>query len=230
MRGWRIGAALVVVAIALAGWWFWSGRGRRWRSPNDPAAVRAWVTLAGDSLQVVIYWRAVDNSVGPLRSRVTFDQSEATVQHPVELAGSDTTWFVAPEAGITATGQACIENNDARNCTPWQFVRPAARAGSDSELAHPGTRIVIRPEGMQVDPDIGGRCTAWRQAHPDSSPWVSINQQAVPSCTGPNGQPTLAKFCAFAVLPDGRRVKTGASRNNAYCDQLFRRWVSERAL
>ena len=45
---------------------------------------------------------------------------------------------------------------------------------------------------------------------------------------GPNGKPTVAKFCAFAVLSDGRRVKTANSSNDIYCERLFRAWVRER--
>jgi hypothetical protein len=55
-----------------------------------------------------------------------------------------------------------------------------------------------------------------------------VNRQAVPECTGPNGKPTVAQFCAFAVLTDGRRVMTISSRKVAYCDELFRRWSLER--
>ena len=55
-----------------------------------------------------------------------------------------------------------------------------------------------------------------------------MNQQAVRECTGPNGKPTVAQFCAFAVLSDGRRVLTASSQNVEYCDELFRRWSAER--
>jgi hypothetical protein len=50
----------------------------------------------------------------------------------------------------------------------------------------------------------------------------------VPECTGPNARPTVAQFCAFAVLPDRRRVKTTNSANNSYCDELFEEWIRER--
>jgi hypothetical protein len=38
----------------------------------------------------------------------------------------------------------------------------------------------------------------------------------------------VAQFCAFAVMPDGRRVKTRNSSNNRYCDELFAEWIRER--
>ena len=45
---------------------------------------------------------------------------------------------------------------------------------------------------------------------------------------GPNGKPTVAQFCAFAVLEDGDRVKTENSTNSPYCETLFQAWVRER--
>jgi hypothetical protein len=56
---------------------------------------------------------------------------------------------------------------------------------------------------------------------------VDVNRKAVPECTGPNGKPTVAQFCAFAVLEDGRRTKASNSADNPYCDRLFRDWSSE---
>ena len=41
-------------------------------------------------------------------------------------------------------------------------------------------------------------------------------------------KPTVAQFCAFAILSDGRRVKTENSVNNPYCEQLFQDWVRQR--
>jgi hypothetical protein len=89
------------------------------------------------------------------------------------------------------------------------------------------TRIIVQPSGLQVDPDVGGRCAEWQASHPDQSVWISVNQRAVPECTGPNARPTVAQFCAFAVLPDGRRVKTANTANNRYCDELFVEWSRE---
>ena len=94
-------------------------------------------------------------------------------------------------------------------------------------MAGPNT-IVIQPQGIQVDPDVGGKCAEWQQKHPDASVWITVNRRAVPECTGPNQKPTVAQFCAFAVLPDGRRVKTANSANNRYCDELFEEWTRER--
>ena len=73
-----------------------------------------------------------------------------------------------------------------------------------------------------------GRCASWQQQNPGRSVWVTVNQQAVPECTGLNGKPTVAQFCAFAVLSDGRRVRTHSSEKVEYCNELFRKWREER--
>ena len=90
------------------------------------------------------------------------------------------------------------------------------------------SRIEIQPAGMQVDLDLMGRCAAWQRQNPGRSVWVTVNQKAIPECTGPNGKPTVAQFCAFAVLADGQRVKTLSSMKVEYCDELFRKWQAER--
>ena len=51
-------------------------------------------------------------------------------------------------------------------------------------------------------------------------------REAVADCMGPNGKPTVAQFCAFAVLEDGPRVKTENSTNDPYCEGLFQAWVT----
>jgi hypothetical protein len=89
-------------------------------------------------------------------------------------------------------------------------------------------RIVVRPSGRQVDPDVGGKCAQWQRNNPDRSVWIEVNDRAVAECTGPNGKPTVAQFCAFAVLQNGERVKTENSTNNPYCERLYQDWVRER--
>jgi hypothetical protein len=167
---------------------------------------------------------------------------------------TDTLRLPAPAAGETAAGYSCVATVQAarlsrETCTPWQYVRPTAELqpappARDSATARDSARgkqrqsakavepvvahIVIQPEGQQVDPDVGGKCSAWQRRHPDLNVWVDVNREAVPDCTGPNGKPTVAKFCAFAVLTDGRRVKTASSTNDAYCERLFQAWLRER--
>jgi hypothetical protein len=83
--------------------------------------------------------------------------------------------------------------------------------------------------------DLARRSAAGRIAggsrqrkNPTRSVWVEVNEEAVADCTGPNGKPTVAQFCAFAIMEDGRRVKTANSTDNPYCDRLFRDWSAER--
>ncbi len=90
------------------------------------------------------------------------------------------------------------------------------------------SRIEVQPTGMQVDLDQNGRCASWQRANPGRSVWVAVNEQAVRECTGPNGKPTVAQFCAFAVLTDGRRVKTLSSAKVDYCNELYDDWSEER--
>jgi hypothetical protein len=162
---------------------------------------------------------------------------------------TDTLRIRAPKVGETASGYSCVAavhgpRLSRETCTPWQYVRPMAQAPSAPVVVdtaphaarkQPRTqvpvsvvRIVIQPAGQQVDPDLGGRCAAWQQRNPSRTVWIEVNQEAVPECMGPNGRPTVAQFCAFALLTDGRRVKTGSSTNNAYCDRLYQEWIRER--
>jgi hypothetical protein len=143
---------------------------------------------------------------------------------------ADTLLLAAPPAGEIITGVSCVSafhpgQMQEEACTPWQFVRPMA---TDEAAGATAQRIVVQPAGLQVDPDVTGACARWQQAHPSESVWIEVNQTAVPDCTGPNRKPTVAQFCAFAVLPDGRRAKTANSANNPYCQVLFEEWIRER--
>ena len=167
---------------------------------------------------------------------------------------SDTVRIGGPPVGGTAMGHSCVSGVHGsrlslESCTPWQFVRPGVQApprvkpqrdtGKNGDTAKKAAvapsvtgqevvlRLVIRPTGQQVDPDIGGKCAAWQRDNPGKSVWIQVNQTAVPDCMGPNGKPAVAQFCAFAVLEDGRRVKTENSTNNPYCDELYRAWARE---
>jgi hypothetical protein len=224
------------------------------KRPTLPRAVevtdvRSTIEQEGDSLRVVVSWRLVLPR-GPELAESTrvevgiSDGAQSQVTTVPANEHSDTLRVPAPSPGQTAAGYSCVAAMTRgrlapENCTPWQFVRPAAgqsRADSAPAVAKPRagvtpkvSRIVVQPEGMQVDPDVGARCAAWQRQNPGRSVWIAVNSQAIPECTGPNGKPTVAQFCAFAILTDGRRVMTVGSRKVAYCDELFRRWSSERA-
>ncbi|MBA3496110.1 MAG: hypothetical protein M3Q93_15725 [Gemmatimonadota bacterium] len=253
-RRWPL-VLLLLAILGVAGGGLWVIR-RQLRPPNRARMmmatnVRSEIIVAGDSLDVVVSWALADTAAGlPDSVRVEVglgDGQESVATMTPSHRQADTLRVRAPAPGETATGYSCAAPvRGARlareRCTPWQFVRPSARAagaagGADS--ATPGSkragapapkvlRIVIEPDGQQVDPDVAGRCAAWQQLNPGRAVWIEVNQEAVPECMGPNGKPTVAKFCAFAVLVNGRRIKTENSSNDAYCERLFQAWVRER--
>jgi hypothetical protein len=209
--------------------------------------VRSTVAQEGESLRVVVDWRLVMPRGPELAesTRVEVGVNDGAISQVATVPAneySDTLRVPAPAPGQTASGYSCVApmtrgRLTPESCTPWQFVRPAAgQTRADSAPARTPraaaaikvSRIVVQPEGMQVDPDLEARCATWQQRNPGRSVWVTVNRQAIKECTGPNGKPTVAQFCAFAVLSDGRRVKTLSSENVDYCDELFRTWSAER--
>jgi hypothetical protein len=195
------------------------------------AEVRSALAEVGDSLQVVVSWDLTlsDPAGRPdsVQIKVTPGRGNGPVlatQTANQLA--DTVYLRVPQRGETLAGLSCVVTEHEgypvdESCTPWQYVRPTAAAGETVN------QIVIRPSGLQVDPDLGGKCAQWQRAHPDRSVWVQVNVTAVPECTGPNRKPAVAQFCAFAVLPGGKRVKTATSSNSSYCEELFVEWSRE---
>lgn len=202
---------------------------------SQATEVRSAISQRADSLVVVVSWylTLADSTGQPdsIRIKVRADQAPDSLigmQSANQLA--DTLLIAAPPAGESLTGISCVMafhpgQLQEESCTPWQFVRPLA---SDESAGTAAQRIVVQPAGLQVDPDVTGACARWQQAHPTESVWVEVNRTAVPDCTGPNRKPTVAQFCAFAVLPDGRRAKTANSANNPYCEELFEEWIRER--
>lgn len=248
---------LSIAAIGGAIWYF-RGRIAARVEPQMGLAshVRSAVSAAGDSLEVVVAWQFSDPGRGGRPDSVRVEVGvEGTDPRVALLGGSqraDTLRVASPAPGTTAMGHSCVSGVYGsrlwrETCTPWQFVRPSAGQSpapkiprdsvvKDKKTKHTGAtagpsqilRILVRPAGQQVDPDIGGRCAAWQHSNPGLSVWVAVNETAVAECMGPNGKPTVAQFCAFAVLQDGSRVKTENSTNNPYCEELFQVWVRER--
>jgi hypothetical protein len=232
-RNWVIYAGLTMVVLTLM------LEGFLWHRPPQPllpslsqaTEVRSTLSELADSLRVVVSWDLTlaepTGRPDSIRIRVVQDQpphAVTAIQSSTQLA--DTVYLPMPGRGQTLSGVSCAAAEHLgpapdESCTPWQYVRPSASpTGTVND-------IVIRPTGLQVDPDVDGRCARWQQENPDRSVWIAVNQTAVPECTGPNKKPTVAQFCAFAVLPDGRRVKTANSLNNSYCDELFVEWSRE---
>ena len=215
---------------------FLSDRPSRTPLPSFSRAteVRSTITETADSLQVVVGWDltlsvpeglpdSVVVRVIPEGQMDTVTSSQSTQQL------TDTVYLPAPAAGQTLQGHSCVAAQHWAQplqevCTPWQYVRPAAALAA-TVLPR---QIVVQPRGLQVDPDIGGKCAEWQRTHSADSVWIEVNRKAVPECTGPNQKPIVAQFCAFVVLPDGRRMKTANSINNRYCEGLFAEWIRER--
>jgi hypothetical protein len=220
------------------------------REPNLPVTedVRSDILSEGDSLAVAVQWsiEAASTAGVPESVRVEVglgDGDVAQFSTVPSQAQTDTAIVPAPAPGQTATGYSCVAavrhgRLGREKCTPWQFVRPTGTVTDTGAKSQVGARtpaagsrvqrIVVQPEGVQVDPDVNGRCARWQRDNPGSSVWVEINRTAVPECTGPNGKPTVAQFCAFAVLTDGRKVATRASEGIPYCERLFAEWGKER--
>jgi hypothetical protein len=232
-RNWLIyaGIATIVAALMLEGFL----RHRPQQLPLPPLSqateVRSAISELADSLQVVVSWDlTLSEPAGrpdSIRIRVVPEpQQQGVVALQASSQLADTVYLPAPLRGQTLSGISCAAAEHPgvsaeESCTPWQYVRPEATPVATIN------QIVIKPSGLQVDPDVGGRCAEWQRTHPDQSVWIVVNRTAVPDCTGPNRKPTVAQFCAFAVLPDGRRVKTANSSNNSYCEELFVEWSRE---
>ena len=210
--------------------------------------VRSDILPEGDSLAVAVQWSMEAASMAGVPESVRVevglgDGDVAQFSTVPSQAQTDTAVVPAPAPGQTATGYSCVAavrhgRLGREKCTPWQFVRPAVEVTDSAAKPQTGARtpgpasgvrrVVVQPEGVQVDPDVNGRCARWQRDNPGSSVWIETNRTAVPECTGPNGKPTVAQFCAFAVLGDGRKVTTRASRGIPYCERLFEAWGKER--
>ncbi len=235
-RTWLIYALLIMGAAGLMFEGFLFDHPTRVPLPSlsQATGVRSTIAETAGSLRVVVGWdltlsepEGVPDSV-VVRVIPDSPADAVTATRPAHQL-TDTAYVPAPAVGGTATGRSCVaaQHGEAPSeevCTPWQYVRPSATALA----AVAPSRIVIQPSGLQIDPDIDGKCTEWQRTHPPDSVWIVVNLTAVPECTGPNRKPTVAQFCAFVVLPDGRRVKTSNSTNNPYCEELFAEWIRER--
>jgi hypothetical protein len=242
---------LVFLAVLVAGFWPLLSRWHRPAQPlamSEAAQVRSEVSQQGDSLDVVVAWTLTKAPAQGMADSVRVEVgvgegSQARVTSHSANQLSDTLRVAAPQPGETSQGYSCVAtiirgrlNHD--SCTPWQFVRPNAAADSTSVTRGKKekspvsrvrvARVEIQPAGLQVDPDVDGRCAEWQRRNPDRSVWLEVNRRAVPECTGPNNKPTVAQFCAFAVFTDGHRGMTRNSSKVPYCDRLFQEWIQER--
>jgi len=237
VRNWLIYAGLtgLVAALMFEGYLRDKPRDNALPKRSEASDVTSTISNAADSLQVVVSWDLTLSSPqgkpDSIRIKVVpAPGSDTVIATQPATVFADTAYLLAPAPGQTLTGVSCVValypvEPLTEMCTPWQYVRPAATA--QAGLAVPG-RIVIQPSGLQVDPDVGGRCAEWQRTHPGESVWITVNHAAIRECTGVNGKPTVAQFCAFMVLSNGQKVKTTNSANNSYCNELFEEWVRER--
>jgi hypothetical protein len=240
VRNWMIYAGLAFLVASLMVDGFLRHRPDHPPLPTYSQAteVRSSIGEVANSLQVVVSWDLTlsDPAGRPdsIRVKVTADglrDSLIDLQSSRQLA--DTLHLVAPSKGQTLHGLSCAAAEHPglpreESCTPWQYIRPSVVAQATPDQSATPNQIVIKPTGLQVDPDVAGKCAEWQRTHPNVSVWIAINQKAVPECTGPNRKPMVAQFCAFVVLPDGRRLKAANSANNPYCEALFVEWTRER--
>ena len=236
LRSWAIYFALTlgVAGLMFEGYLFDHPTRPPLPSLSQATDVRSTIREVDDSLQVAVAWDLTLTEPKGLPDSVVVRVIPEGQTNTVTATRSahqltDTAYLAAPAAGQTAHGLSCVaaqhpEQTLHEVCTPWQYVRPAATTAATVLSG----QIVIQPRGLQVDPDIGGRCAEWQRTHQTDSVWIKVNLVAVEECTGPNLKPTVAQFCAFAVLPDGRRVKTSNSINNPYCEELFAEWIRGR--
>ena len=111
------------------------------KRPTLPRAVevtdvRSAIEPEGDSLRVVVTWRLVLPRGPELAesTRVEVGVNEGAQSQVVTVPAhehADTLRVPAPAPGQTATGYSCVAAMTRgrlapENCTPWQFVRPAA--------------------------------------------------------------------------------------------------------
>jgi hypothetical protein len=202
-------------------------------SLSQASDVSSTISETAESLRVVVRWDFTLSEPAGLPDSVVIKvipeppTNTVTTTRPARQL-TDTAYLPPLAVGQTAQGLSCVAALHGAQpleeiCTPWQYVRPSA-----TPMAAAATnQIVIQPSGLQVDPDIGGRCAEWQRIHHPDSVWIKVNLVAVPECTGPNRKPTVAQFCAFAVLPNGRKTKTANSINSPYCEELFEEWIRE---
>jgi hypothetical protein len=239
IRNWLIygGLTILIATLMFEGHLRHRPAGKALPVLAEATDVRSDISSVTDTLRIVVSWDLTlstpegqpDSVLIKVLPSAGMGSDSLVAMQPATMF-ADTAYLPAPKAGQTLAGSSCVAARHAglplhQVCTPWQYVRPAATAQVAAAVPQ---QIVIQPSGLQVDPDVGGKCAQWQRAHPRQSVWIAVNRAAVKECTGANGKPTVAQFCAFIVLSDGRRVKTANSANSAYCDELFDEWTRER--
>src|SRR4051812_34007032 len=180
VRNWLIYAGLVALVAALMFEGYLSHKPGNSPLPlvSEATDVRSTITPAADSLQVVVAWDLTlstpEGQPDSVRVKVTPSSgSDSIISMQAATVFADTAFVPAPAVGQTLTGSSCVtarhlDKPSTESCTPWQYVRPSASASASVAPQ----RVVIEPSGLQVDPDVGGKCAQWQRAHPGESVWI----------------------------------------------------------
>ena len=136
---------VVAAAAAVAGvlWWFL----REPPKPEKPIplahieVVRSSISGQGDSLEMVVAWElsrlSLLGAADSVRVEVAPDEGDTLVTTQAADQKADTVHLLAPSLGKTVKGYSCVAAHyrgepPEQRCTPWQYVRPAARPESTS--------------------------------------------------------------------------------------------------
>jgi hypothetical protein len=242
----RLLGPVLALLIVLGGAGLTSCRPQEARAEVTRADVRA--LGPGDTLQIITHYRVSLTQAGGVPDgvsvRVALDSAGSPILHQHRVTDSaDTARINAANRYGTLRGSSCVAVSrrglsSTERCVPWTFVRPDQPPAPADSVRVDSVRIVaIRPVGVQLDPDPQNRCRTWYATHPGGNPWVVVNREAIPECTGAAGHPTSAQFCAFAAFADGSTVVAGVEQMRTlgrewavmYCADQHTAWQSERS-
>ena len=170
---------LLLALIGVAGTGLWIIRLKM--RPQGPAdlslavGVRSEIRVAGDSLDVVVFWRLTEPASAAPADSVRIEVGLGTGAEPQILLtpnthNTDTLRIPAPKAGETASGYSCVAavhgpRLSRETCTPWQYVRPMAQAPSGPVVVD--TAPARRP-GSRAGPRLPCRSSGSWFSRPDS--------------------------------------------------------------
>ena len=243
----RRGPVLVVLAaIALIPAAYWLLRPR----PKPPVLaeagqVQSAVTQEGDSLQVVVRWRAlrsigrrpVDSlrvevrvdSMGAPASRVRLHPASGVrirctcprhcrARRPTDCRASRRSITRWSRARPVRHGGTCVRTPVYRRRRPaGARARRTDRRGPAGADRHSAERIAGGPRYRRA---VRGMAAAAS----DGAGWIEVNRVAVPPCTGPNNRPTVAQFCAFAELAEAGGSKPRTRPTIRTATSSFGQW------
>jgi hypothetical protein len=239
LRNWLIYGVLTGLVLLLMFEGYLNHKPRHPALPSvaEATGVRSAISPAADSLRVVVSWdltlSAPEGRPDSVDVKVVSNRGgDSLIQTRLASLFADTVYLAAPPPGQTLTGSSCVAAKHpsvplTESCTPWQYVQSQPGAAAAAAGAQPET-VMILPSGLQVDPDTGGRCARWQRSHPGESVWISVNRVAVRDCTGPNGKPTVAQFCAVVIPQGSRQAALAETGRNRYCEELLVEWSRDR--